>query len=349
MKFGNSTKQLFKQSKFFALAVAMALVSCKGEEGEIGPKGEIGTSGPQGPAGASYDKVYENSFMKGTITGKRKDGTTFSEPFEYKLAPGNASFETISATEHSILLRRLKSMGSSYDDYMDMRVTVTNKDQASASAKFTSAYSKFTKELANRNLFAVEAAPSFNAREITLPMSRANNVNYKLVDNGINLQYSNDQLSGQAYYNVKDTDGHTIFFSNMWTYDAVVQSYYVEFRHIVSNEGVKSTASEKWGNIRIYEEIGNYTNTRSFRTSTGTNLSEKINVPSDTQEITNLSYNPSSGQLSFNFKLVISEYRGFDRYYDGVSKKNTTMNPLEIKGSFSGTVYNGTVMRKSFE
>jgi hypothetical protein len=352
MKFGNSTKVLFKQSKFFALAAAFALVSCKGEEGEIGPKGangETGATGAQGLAGASYDKVFENGFMKGTITGKRKDGTAFSEPFEYKFASGNASFDPLSATEHSIPLQRFKTMGSGYNDLLEMRLTVTNKDQASATAKFTSAYTKFTKELPNRNLFAVEAGPSFIAREITLPMSRANNVNYKLVDNGLSLQYYNDQISGQAYYYVKDTDGNTIFFNNMWTYDATVSAYYVEFRHIMSNEGVKSTASAKWGNMRIYDELGNNANTRIFRTSTGTNLSEKINVPADTQEITNLSYNSSSGQLTFDFKLVISEYRGFDRSYDGFNKKNTTMNPLEIKGSFSGMVYNSLVMRKGFE
>jgi hypothetical protein len=347
MNFENSTKQLFKQSKFFALAVAMALVSCKGEEGEIGPKGDTGPAGvqgSQGTAGASFDKAFENGFIKGTITGKRRDGTAFTEPFEYKMTTNHASFESISATEHSLSIWRSKGMSDYHNDaFMNMKVT--NKDQAGATAKFNNAHFSFTKVLASNNLFLVEAGPSFIAKAIVIPMSRTNNATYKLVNNGVNPQYYYEPVEEVSYLIVKDTDGNRIFFKNIYMHDNALGKYYNPFAYVINNNGVKSTASALWNNVRLYQD----NNGNMFGTSTGTNLSETINVPADTQEITNVVYNAANGLLTFDYKLNISEFREFDRAYERYEKGNSTMHPLEVKGSFSATVYNGVVMRKGFE
>jgi hypothetical protein len=81
--------------------------------------------------------------------------------------------------------------------------------------------------------------------------------------------------------------------------------------------------------------LGNYT----FNTKQGENLSEFINVPADTYEITNFNHNESAGEVTFNYKVNIQQFR----------KKNTSRNPLEITGSVKIDVYNEIVMRKSAE
>ncbi|MDO1447061.1 hypothetical protein Q0590_12405 [Rhodocytophaga aerolata] len=334
MKFGNSTKQLFKQSSFFALALTIAVVSCKGPEGEVGPKGDTGATGAQGITGDSYDKALENGFLKGTIQGTRKDGTAFEEAFEYKLTNLAAKFESVSSTEHTIHLNRFKSVFGD-NNSASMGLQVTNKDQAGATAKLNGAYFYFQKELSGKKLFLISAEPRFTDRNMVLPMSKENNKNYKLVDYGLNFEnYSGE--NNERYVIYKDTDGNSIYFAEKYYFDGST-GWYNPFSYIISSDGVKSTSSEIWNGVRWYE--GN-----KFRSSTGVDLSETINVPADTQEITNFGYNPTTGLLSFDYKIIISELRSLDN-----SIRNTTMHPLEIKGSFSGTVYNGVVMRKSFE
>jgi hypothetical protein len=332
MKLRNSTKQLFKQSGFFALALAMALTSCKDEKGEVSP------------AETNFEKAYENGFTKGTIKGTRKDGTAFEEAFEYKITFDHAGFESISATEHVLTIRRSKGINDNVNKVF-MNVKVTNKDQPGATAKFNGAFFEFSKQLANRDLFLLKAGPSFVTKEITMPMSKTNNTTYKLVNQGIGIQFQYDQAAQMGYYMAKDTDGNSIFFENRYNYDPGLNMSYFPFSHIITGSGVKSTSSSLWSNIRLYRNNGN----DIFRTSTGTNLSETIGVPADTQEITNFAYNAATGLVSFDYKLTINEYRDLDKVYEIYQKGNTTMHPLEIKGSFSGTVYNGIVMRKGFE
>lgn len=341
MKFGNSTKQLFKQSSFFALALTIAVVSCKGPEGEVGPKGDTGATGAQGITGDSYDKALENGFLKGTIKGTRKDGTAFEEAFEYKLASNAATFENVSSTEHSIYLNRYKNV-SGGNNSATIGLQVTNKDQAGATAKLNGAYFSFTKELPGKNIFFIGAGPSFVAKDVVLPISKVNNSKYKLVDYGVETDYYSD--NNQSYTIFKDTDGNRIYFANNYYSEYISGNYtsYRTFSYIINNKGEKSTSSDIWSTVRLYD--GN-----KFRTSAGVNLFEIISVPADTQEITNFTYNSATGALAFDYKVIISEYRAFDPSYENYSKGNTTMHPLEIKGSFSGNVYNGVVMRKSFE
>jgi hypothetical protein len=341
MKFGNSTKQLFKQSTFLTLALAIAVVSCKGPEGEVGPKGDTGATGAQGITGDSYDKALENGILKGTIKGTRKDGTAFEETFEYKLTSNAATFESVSSTEHSIYLNRYKNVFGE-NNSATIGLQVTNKDQAGATAKLNGAFFTFTKELPSKNIFFIGAGPSFVAKDVIFPISKANNSKYKLVDYGIESDYYYD--NNQSYTIFKDTDGNRIYFANNYYSEYVSGNYtsYRPFSYIINNKGEKSTSSELWSTVRLYD--GN-----KFRTSAGVNLFEIITVPADTQEITNFAYNSTTGILTFDYKLVISEYRAFDSSYESYGKGNTTMHPLEIKGSFSGAVYNEAIMRKGFE
>jgi hypothetical protein len=96
--------------------------------------------------------------------------------------------------------------------------------------------------------------------------------------------------------------------------------------------------------------VYNSNHRKIFTTSTGTELSETFEVPGDIQEVTNFAYNAATGLVTFDYKINVNEFRGFDTYYDynvDGDASNSTMHALEIKGSVSATVYNGAVMRKS--
>lgn len=335
MNIKNSTKQVFKHSTLMVLAAAMSLSSCKDKE--VAPKTDTDVV-------SGYEKAFENGFVKGTIKGVRKDGTPFEEPFEYKLTSDQAAFEKTSATEHTLRLARFKTVVGG-NNYVRLNLTVTNRDQAGATAKINGGYLSFSKVLTDRNVFSLSAGTNFDAEAFTLPMSRANNATYKLVDNGRYYNYSYDEAAGQNYYTYKDTDGNTIHFSTWSTRDIVTGDSYYAFSHIVNSTGVRSTTSSVWSNVRVmFNENGR----RVFMTSAGANLSETLQVPGDTREITNFAYNAATGVITFDYKLNISEFRAYDQNYNnGVSAANTTMHALEIKGSVSATVYNSTVMRKS--
>ena len=343
MKFKASTKQVFKQSRIIALAAALALAGCKGEDGDIGPQGETGPQGAVGATGPSIDKAYENGFIKGTLKGIRRDGTAFEEPFEYKVTTDAASFEKMSGSEHRLSLWRTLGMQEP-NSSINLSIAVTNKDQAGATAKIERANMEFSKTLANRNYFYLSAGPNFMDRNISLPMSRANNATYKLVDHGFPQQYHNDLATNKSYYVVKDTDGNSIYFEDSHNYDAVRNVYFSPFAHVVNSSGEKSTTSTLWGNVRM---IRGENWIKNFATTAGVNLFEMVAVPADTREITNFAYNPTTGVVTFDYKMNIHELRGYDTYYNNTSPSNTTMHSLEIKGSVSATVYNSTVMRKS--
>lgn len=335
MNIKDSTKQVFKNSTLVVLAAAMSLSSCKDKE--VAPKTEPGTE-------VSFEKSFENGFIKGTIKGKRQDGTAFEEPFEYKIASDQAYFEKVSPTDHVISLWR--SMGiARYDNYINLDVVVTNKDQAGTTAKIRNAELEFTKALSDKNLFYINAGPNFLPTNVTFPISRANNATYKLVNHGIGVDYTEDSSTGESYYFVKDTDGNTIYFNGSQTYDPVAGDYYYAFRHIISSTGVKSTTSPVWSNVRMIRGEGN---NMAFVTKAGADLFEIVEVPADTQEITNYAYNAATGVVTFNYKLSINALRGYDSYYySNMEPANTTMNALEITGSVSATVHNGVVMRRS--
>ncbi len=343
MKIKSSAKQVFKQSRILALAAALAVAGCKGEDGEIGPKGETGPQGAVGATGPSSDKAYENGFIKGTLKGTRRDGTAFEEAFEYKITTDASSFEKISGTEHRLSLWR--SLGlQEYNSGISMHIVVTNKDQAGATAVLERASMEFTKTLANRTNFYLNAGTNFKDGNITLPMSRTHNATYKLVEHGFQQQSYEDPATDKSYYVVKDTDGNSIYFENSYNYDAVRNVYFSPFAYVVNNSGVKSTTSTLWGNVRM---IRSENWIKNFATTAGVNLFETVAVPADTREITNFAYNPTTGVVTFDYKINISELRAYDRNYYNASPANTTLHPLEIKGSVSATVYNSTVMRQS--
>lgn len=325
MQFKNSTKHFFRNSQFLALALAVLIFSCKGKDDEVKPQETV-------------NKAFENGFVKGTVKGTRTDGTAFEEPFEYKIASPE-SFEKVSTTMDRLELDRSQNLNEGDMNSTSIGLAVTNKAQ-NPTAKFENFDIWFTKLLSNRDLFHIQGTANFEATDVTLPISRDNNVTYKLLNYGNNYDYYYDPATGDDYRTYADESGNKIYFID--TYNATYGSHY-KFSYVINSSGVKSTTSATFGNLLV--DYNNISGKYLFYTAADVNLSEKITIPADTQEITNFVYNASTGVVTFNYKVSINELRGMQNY----NAKNTTNHKLDITGSASATVYNGTVMRMSAE
>jgi hypothetical protein len=211
--------------------------------------------------------------------------------------------------------------------------------------------------LPGRNLFLVKAGTNFSNQSVTLPMSIARNENYKLVNYGKDYSYYTDAQTNERLVYVTDKDNNKICFTS-FNHFLDNNVYYGNFSCVVDANGVKSTTSAtaaKYANIQFVRDHSS-NNKLYFRTSTGTILSEVIQIPADTQEITNFAYNAATGLITFNYKIVINEFRNLDSeyHYDNQMNysyrgENTTNKTLEITGSVSANVYNSIIMRKGFE
>lgn len=70
-------KTAFKVLAASLVVGSFIFIGCK--KAEAGPKGDTGAQGPAGPV----INMSSGGFITGTISGTRKDGVTFSEPFNY--------------------------------------------------------------------------------------------------------------------------------------------------------------------------------------------------------------------------------------------------------------------------
>jgi hypothetical protein len=242
-------------------------------------------------------------------------------------------------------------------NFADLRLEVSNKDQ-NPSIKFKGFKSWFNKSLPDRNLFLVKAGTNFSNQSVTLPMSIARNENYKLVNYGKDYSYYTDAQTNESLVYVKDRDNNKICFTD-FNNSLGNSTYYGNFSCVVDANGVKSTTSAtaaKYANIQFVRDHSSGSHKVYFRTSTGTILSEVFQIPADTQEITNFAYNAATGLITFNYKIVINEFRNLDTEYHHDQQfdysyrgANTTNKTLEIRGSVSANVYNSVIMRKGFE
>jgi hypothetical protein len=327
------------------------LFSCKGEDGDIGPKGDAGAAGPAGaqgpagPAGPSAAQLLENGFIKGTLKGKRRDGTAFEETFEYKLAEESDGFVKTGTTIDELFLWRYQDLMG--NGWIGMNLLIENKGLANQSIKFvnTSSYSGegyynyrepfelgFQKLLPDKKLFKLSAEAVLIPVEVTLPISRANNITYKLVNYGIDHLKVDNNSSGDAHLIFSDETGNLIYFKDYNLTDEY------EFAYLINSNGQKINTSTVFGDLVV---VDNFSGSQryTFYTKQGVDLSETIDVPADTYEITNFSHDTSAGVVTFDYKINIQQFR----------VENTTRNPLEITGSVRADVYNEMVMRKSAE
>ncbi len=323
------------------LLAAAALFSCKGKDGEPGPSGAAGAQGPagatgvQGPAGQNYQQAYENGFIKGTIKGTRRDGSAFEEPFEYKAAYSSEGFTKQNSLTHWLRLYRSEKPYLN-DDLMGaaLHVLVDNKGAANQAVKIGGFSLSFIKTVTENtlNMFYFQTEARFGTSQVLLPISRANNATYKLLGHGrrVNNTYLVEYINGKEYYSFRTTEGSLVYFAR------ITGGY--QFEYLINAAGTKVTDNTAWNGVKYMYDSTAQDNV--FVTATGTKLHETVDVPADTQTISNYNYNAVTGELTFDYTVKIEQFR----------EENTSLNPVEINGSVKATgLYDGIVGRRSFE
>jgi hypothetical protein len=350
-------------TKVILLSASVLLSNCKGEEGDPGPAGAAGepgitgVTGAAGPNAAPMEKAFENGFVKGTLKGTRRDGTAFEEPFEYKVAYGPEGFYTENENTQRLDIFRTNLLDW-YDDanepYFSLYLDVDHKGAASQTVNLSWLNFYFSQTLANRNKFDLRVESSFKSQRVYFPISPVHNAKYKLVDYGRDYYYGDsgpnlvgqttDEATNKEYFYFTDEAGNRIFFGLI---TGSVDLY--RYEYYLTPAGTKVVGSPVWYNVRFnasaYGGQANPATSPAFFTTASvdhtvqTGLSQAMDVPADTQSVTNYSYNPVTGELSFEYVINIQQYQPM----------NSTGNPLEIKGSVKTTIYDKVAMRRSFD
>jgi hypothetical protein len=336
--------------KYAAVLIILFLCGCKGEEGEVGPKGDtgaggvqgtqgaLGSQGPQGPQGAqgpageSFEKAFENGHVKGTINGKRRDGTNFEEAFEFKLALNTEGFIR-SGNAHELKMARYQKRTD--ENAVQLTLIVEDKDKNNQALKLKDFGLHFTKVLADRSQFIFATETEFQPHWVFLPMSVNNNKTYQLCDYGLNPEVYVE--SQEKLYNIFTTkDGSRLFFEAIKNENYSEPVEYV-FSYMINKEGVKSNTSNTYGKL-IYTYADGLPQ-QIFITDDNTMLADPFyEAPADEYQISNYTYNKATGMVSFEFKIKV-----------GAFSANKSYNPAEINGSVSANVFDGQVMREGAE
>ncbi len=127
------------------VASVLLLTSCK--KGETGPAGTDGTNGVNGVVPTSTD-----GFIKGNVSGTRKDGTAFNEAFEYKNYFGGSSGTLDSNSVGSYDFSIVRSGGDILSSNRAM-ITVNVTSKTAASGNITLNEFMFTKSLGTNKKF----------------------------------------------------------------------------------------------------------------------------------------------------------------------------------------------------
>jgi hypothetical protein len=350
MKSFSAQKSAAGVLKYAAVLIILFLCGCKGEEGEVGPKGDTGTEGVQGtqgavgsqgpqgpqgvqgPAGESFEKAFENGYVKGTLKGKRRDGTNFEEAFEFKMALHTEGFMR-SGNAHELKLARYQKRTD--ENAVQLTLIVENKDKNNQVLKLKNFGLNFTKVLADRSQFIFATETQFQPHWVFLPMSVNNNKTYQLSDYGLNPEvYVQSQ---EKFYNIFTTkDGSRLFFEATNNENDPDMVDYV-FAYMINKEGVQSSTSNMYNKLKYTYKEG--LPQQIFITNDNTMLADPFyEAPADEYQISNYAYNNATGIVSFEFKIKV-----------GAFSANKSYNPAEINGSVSANVFDGQVMREGAE
>lgn len=113
--------------KMLAATFVLALIILSGcKKAEAGPKGDTGAQGPQGPV----LNMTSGGYVTGTITGTRKDGVAFNEPFSYTYyfpgMGGSGTLDSLGSSNYNFnVQRQVADIFSS--SYCNFDITTTSK------------------------------------------------------------------------------------------------------------------------------------------------------------------------------------------------------------------------------
>jgi len=338
-----------KKLKLFAplLALSIALASCTGDDGEPGLQGETGAAGATGAtgaAGAGFEKV---GYFQGTVSGNRTDGTAFSEAFKYEYGSSIQGFTDINGIKSISLYR-----GDNHSSYLQASGLELSGNALVSSPTNSSIYFEFLKELNSTDLFQLEARPYFSATESYIKeLSDEQNKTYLFsttTNNGTSTLYyyqagyydnNSNYIPVYLFYSYQGNDSYEIDYNQ--TTGALSR-----IRNQSTNTIITSGALFDLYNKLVFKNNPTVSKFTFFDKATGNSLHTALPaVPADQFTTTNYAFDATTGVLSFDFTLKISQYRSkADTYNVG---RNTTGHDLTITGSFnSGSkVYKNVVGR----
>jgi hypothetical protein len=132
------------KTAFKILAATLTLssfifIGCK--KGETGPKGDQGAAGPAGPV----INMTSGGFITGTITGTRKDGVPFSEPFNYTYyfpgMGGSGTLDSSGTNSYNFSLQRQEADIFS-NNYCSINVNTTSKTASTGTLNLNMTFEK---------------------------------------------------------------------------------------------------------------------------------------------------------------------------------------------------------------
>jgi len=333
------------------LIIALAVFfSCQGPEGEVGPKGDKGDTGEAGIPGAPGANGQDGTgfekkgFIEGTVSGKRTDGTTFSETFKYEYGPTTEGFKYSDSINQYVFWTsrslNIESTDFGFPDYTRLYLGVNNKDQANetllANNRESPIYFGFNKELSGSSIFVIEAEADVNGTIFTHPVNPTlNSSAYKFTTDGKTGYYLVYANVIPATTFIKTTDGKTVYFQDIsQNYDAVGDYYYGNVVKVLDSNG-NITTSTPYDQLRL---TVNTTGDYIFRNLSGVDLSSTVTLPGDTFTVSSYQRNTTTGTITFDFTTTIN----------ALGRPNTTKNSLTITGKFNsgGKVYTNVVSRK---
>jgi hypothetical protein len=313
-----------KRLNFLAplLAFSIALASCTGDDGEPGPKGDTGDTGA---AGADGIGIQKNGFFEGTASGIRTDGTAFSEAFKFEY-----SESLLQGFEDNTIDILKDDNSESYFSVYDLELS----GNSLVVSNTTYLYFKLVKELNATDLFVLRARPYFSDKEgYVLELSEAQNATYRFQQRADGLYYNESgYFDGTDYIDayVFETSGspYYSFYYNQTNGNLLV------VRDNSNGDEFTSGPVFDLYNTLVFKNnpsIGSYT---FYNKATNTSLHTVVpEVLADTFTVTNYVQNATTGIVTFDYVLKISQYRSkTDSYNNG---QNSTGHDLTITGSFN--------------
>lgn len=318
---------------FYFLLAGAIFFSCEGEEGEPGPKGdtgEQGLQGEQGPAGEDGQGLdyIQTGFIKGTISGTRKDGTPIDEEFNFEYRRGAKEGFEIEDNFAELGFYRYEDTSPSNYSRAYISLDIYNLD-GNPTIAADNVMLDLYKELDQNQLFQF----SFDLRKDEQTISYyidPSNSTYSFRDGGRDYDYVT--IDGTTYQDFQLNDGSTVRYESYWTnYNNSEGYYYGSFVKLTKLDGTVITSGTIYQNLELRDEDFD-----QFFES-GVPLGSKITIPGDEMEVTDFVYNQEKGLVTFNFTIT---------GYGGRDYGNSSDNDVEIAGSAEIEVYDQVVSRQ---
>lgn len=312
-----------------------------GEDGQNGEDGEDGQDGEDGEDGVGFEK---RGFFQGTVRGTRKDGTVFTEAFNFEYGPDYEGFGQHHYT--GLPTFELYRTGSLVDEsnYFYADFNVVDKGLATETLTWgeTGDYTdngsfQIIKEISPTTLFRFEGRPKFQETTVRQPINATANATFKFSynENGRLYEEKYNVVTDESEFVFKTTDGKTVIYSSANDqYDAAGDYYYGSIVKVLNANGTVAS-NIPYNQLRTsrnndYEVI--------LRNLSGADLSEEKIVPADTYSITNYVRNTETGVVTFDITFTIGN----------IDRENSSTNPATITAKFNsgGKVYSDVVSRK---